>query len=78
MQILSGSLQVAMTEQNLVVRRSVPRLLASVSPNYDAECVGEDLRELGIGPGEYTVLAPEGFAHSDLLGRWQKVSISRC
>jgi hypothetical protein len=39
---------------------------------------GSDLRALGLGPGEYTVLAPEGFGHSDLFARWQKVSIPEC
>jgi hypothetical protein len=39
---------------------------------------GRDLRELGFGPGEYTVLAPDGFLRSDLFGRWQRVSITQC
>jgi hypothetical protein len=39
---------------------------------------GGHLRELGFGPGEYTVLAPEGFSRSDLFVRWQKVCIPEC
>jgi len=39
---------------------------------------GRDLRELGLGPGNYTVLAPEAFHNSDLFSRWQKVSIPAC
>ena len=40
--------------------------------------IERDLRELGLGPGDYTVLAPEGFPHSDMFSRWQKVSIPGC
>ena len=34
----------------------------------------KDLRELGFGPGNYTVLAPEGSRHK-LFSKWQKVTI---
>jgi hypothetical protein len=34
----------------------------------------KDLRALGFGPGEYTVLTPEGSRH-ELFSKWQTVTI---
>jgi hypothetical protein len=36
---------------------------------------GGDLRDLGLGPGTYSVLAPDGSPHSDFLKRWQRVVV---
>jgi hypothetical protein len=36
----------------------------------------QDLQELGVGPGHYTVLAPEGF--STFFERWQSLLIPEC
>jgi len=35
----------------------------------------EDFRELGFGPGDYTVLVPEDSPLSSLASKWQKVSV---
>jgi hypothetical protein len=37
----------------------------------------KDLEELGFGPGEYTVLAPEGSLRPGLFSKWQKVTVSK-
>jgi hypothetical protein len=37
--------------------------------------IGADLRELGLGPGRYTVLAPPKAPHSDFFSKWQTVVI---
>jgi|HubBroStandDraft_6_1064221.scaffolds.fasta_scaffold01228_9 hypothetical protein len=34
----------------------------------------KDLRALGFGPGEYTVLAPEGSRH-EIFSKWQTVTV---
>lgn len=34
----------------------------------------KDLRELGFGPGKYTILAPEGSRH-ELFSKWQDVAV---
>jgi hypothetical protein len=36
-----------------------------------------DLQELGFGPGDYTVLAPEGALHLKLFSKWQKVKVPK-
>jgi hypothetical protein len=36
-----------------------------------------DLRELGFGPGHYTLLATEGASLPAAFSRWQKVAIPR-
>lgn len=36
-----------------------------------------DLQELGFGPGEYTVLAPEGSPCQGLFSKWQKVTVPK-
>jgi hypothetical protein len=36
----------------------------------------EDLQELGFCPGDYTVLAPEGFRRPKLFSKWQKVTVT--
>jgi hypothetical protein len=38
--------------------------------------VAQDLRDLGFGPGEYTILAPSGRRCAKLLPKWQKLSVS--
>jgi hypothetical protein len=35
-----------------------------------------DLRELGFGPGNYTVLAPANSQHPKLFSKWQKVTVT--
>jgi hypothetical protein len=53
-----------------------PEYLGEVFAPEDRFCLaGADLRELGFGPGEYTVLAPEQFPHNDMFGRWQSVTL---
>jgi hypothetical protein len=37
--------------------------------------VAQDLRDLGFGPGEYTILAPSGRRYPKLLPKWQKLSV---
>jgi hypothetical protein len=44
-------------------------------PNDQAFLTGSDLRELGLGPGRYSVLAPLGALHSNLFQKWQTVVI---
>jgi hypothetical protein len=34
-----------------------------------------DLKQLGFGPGEYTVLAPPDRPHPELFSKWWKVTI---
>jgi hypothetical protein len=34
-----------------------------------------DLRELGFGPGDYTVLLPEESRHAGLFSKWQTVTV---
>jgi hypothetical protein len=34
-----------------------------------------DLQELGFGPGDYTVLAPDESTFPKLFSKWQKVTI---
>lgn len=36
---------------------------------------GSDLRQLGLGPGRYTVLAPPNAPRSGLFSKWQAVVI---
>ena len=38
--------------------------------------VAQDLKDLGLGPGEYTILAPGGRRFAKLLPKWQKLSVS--
>jgi hypothetical protein len=53
--------------------------LGELYPPESQFCLtGCHLKELGFGPGEYTVLAPEGFKCSGLFARWQRVSIPEC
>jgi hypothetical protein len=44
-------------------------------PEGQFHFTSRDLRDLGFGPGDYTVLAPEGCQHPELFSRWQKVTI---
>ena len=37
--------------------------------------VAQDLKDLGFGPGDYTILAPNGRRCSKLLPKWQKLSV---
>jgi hypothetical protein len=53
-----------------------PTYLGEVFAPEGRYCLtGADLRELGFGPGEYSILAPEQFTHSDLFARWQSVTL---
>ena len=53
-----------------------PIYLGEVFPPDGRWCLtGADLRELGFGPGEYTVLAPEQSPHNDLFARWQSITM---
>jgi len=38
--------------------------------------VAQDLKDMGFGPGEYTILAPRSARFSRLLPKWQKLSVS--
>jgi hypothetical protein len=35
-----------------------------------------DLQELGLGPGDYTVLAPEESGRPRLFSKWQRITVS--
>jgi len=35
----------------------------------------KDLQDLGFGPGDYTVLAPEETRRQGLFSKWQKVTV---
>ena len=37
--------------------------------------VAQDLKDLGLGPGDYTILAPSGRRCPKLLPKWQKLSV---
>ena len=37
---------------------------------------GKDLRQLGMGRGRYTVLAPQSAPYSDFFHRWQTVVVT--
>lgn len=39
--------------------------------------LGCDLRQLGFGPGEYTVLAPPDRPYANLWAKWRKVTIPK-
>lgn len=44
-------------------------------PHRQSFLTGGDLRDLGLEPGRYTVLAPPNSPHSHLLSKWQTVVI---
>ncbi len=44
-------------------------------PNGQFCFAPKDLQELGFGPGDYTVLAPEGSHRQGLFSKWQKVTV---
>jgi hypothetical protein len=44
-------------------------------PNDQGFLTGSDLRELGLGPGRYSVLAPPEAPHSNFFQKWQSVVI---
>jgi hypothetical protein len=44
-------------------------------PNGQFFFFPRDLQELGFGPGDYTVLAPEESPRPKLFSKWQKVTI---
>jgi hypothetical protein len=44
-------------------------------PKGQAFLTGRDIRQLGLGPGRYTVLAPPNAPHSGLFSKWQAVVI---
>jgi hypothetical protein len=44
-------------------------------PNGQLFFFPKDLRELGFGPGDYTVLAPEESRFPKLFSKWQKVTV---
>jgi hypothetical protein len=44
-------------------------------PNGQFFFFPEDLQELGFGPGDYTVLAPEGSSRPKLFSKWQTVTV---
>jgi hypothetical protein len=46
-------------------------------PKGQAFLTGSDLRQLGLGPGRYTVLAPLNAPHSGLLSKWHAVVIPK-
>ncbi len=46
-------------------------------PVGQCRILGYDLRQLGFGPGEYTVLAPPDRPHAGLFSKWQKVTIPK-
>jgi hypothetical protein len=45
-------------------------------PNGQFFFTPKDLRELGFGPGDYTVLSPEESCRPKLFSKWQKVTIA--
>ncbi|MGI0135374.1 MAG: hypothetical protein ACREBW_10515 [Candidatus Micrarchaeaceae archaeon] len=46
-------------------------------PNGQFHFGPKDLRNLGFGSGNYTVLAPEGDGYPKLFSRWQKVTVPK-
>ena len=65
--------------KNPVDRKASVAYLGEVFAPEETLCItAKDLRELGFGPGEYTVLAPKEFSHQDVFCRWQRVSIREC
>lgn len=44
-------------------------------PEGQDRILGCDLRQLGFGPGEYTVLAPPDRPFASLPSKWRKVTI---
>lgn len=44
-------------------------------PAGQCHILGCDLKQLGFGPGEYTVLAPPGRPYAGLFSKWRKVVI---
>lgn len=44
-------------------------------PNGQYLFFPNDLRELGFGPGDYTVMAPEGSSHLKLFPKWHTVKV---
>ena len=49
-----------------------PVFLGEFRPPKNAFCfTSDELRELGLGPGHYTILAPEDFVYRNLFKRWQ-------
>jgi hypothetical protein len=50
--------------------------LGAYRPPNRQDCFApKDLQELGFGPGDYTVLAPEGSCRPRLFSKWQKVTV---
>ena len=47
-------------------------------PNGQFFFFEHDLRNLGFGPGKYTVLAPEGHRYYGFFARWQTVEVTGC
>lgn len=46
-------------------------------PEGHDRILGCDLRQLGFGPGEYTVLAPPDRPFAGLFSKWRKVVIPK-
>jgi hypothetical protein len=46
-------------------------------PNGQFFFSSEDLQELGFGPGDYTVLAPDGSSRPKLFSKWQAVTVPK-
>jgi hypothetical protein len=46
-------------------------------PNGQFFFTSKDLWELGFGPGDYTVLAPEESRRPKLFSKWQKVTVPK-
>ena len=44
-------------------------------PNGQFFFTPKDLQELGFGPGDYTVLAPEQSSRPKLFSKWQRVTV---
>lgn len=44
-------------------------------PDGQSFFTARDLHALGLGPGDYTVLAPEHASRHKLFGKWQKVTV---
>jgi hypothetical protein len=55
--------------------QSVEYLGEACPPNGQFYFTARDLKELGFGPGHYTIRAPEGEKRHPLFSKWQNVSV---